>query len=88
MVFPFWICREQFSHNPHYELHSTADETPPEEAAETPTAPLVEEEGKLGEEMIRSSEIFLLHLVGEKKWTDKNRAQFKNISSYSRRYTS
>lgn len=70
MVFPFWICHEQFSHNPHYELHSTADEplaeTPPEEAAETPTAPLVEEEGKLGEEMIRSSEIFLLHLVGKK----------------------
>lgn len=59
-----------FSHNPHYELHSTADEplaeTPPEEAAETPTAPLVEEEGKLGEEMTRSFEIFLLHLVGKK----------------------
>lgn len=35
------------------DLHSTADEplaeTPPEEAAETPSAPLVEEEGKLGE---------------------------------------
>lgn len=43
--------RKQFSHNPHYDLHSTADEplaeTPPEEAAETPSAPLVQEEGKL-----------------------------------------
>lgn len=47
---------EQFSHNPHNDLHSTADEplaeTPSEEAAATTSAPLVEEEGKLGEGMI------------------------------------
>lgn len=50
---PFEFFHDQFSHNPHYDLHSTADEplaeTPPEEAAETPSAPLVKEEGKLGE---------------------------------------
>lgn len=49
--------REQFSGNPHCDLHSTADEplaeTPPEEAAETASAPLVEEEGKMGEGMIQ-----------------------------------
>lgn len=37
--------------NPYYELPSTADEplveAPPEEAAEPPAAPVVEEEGKL-----------------------------------------
>lgn len=50
---PCEFRRGQFSGNTHCDLHSTADEplaeTPPEEAAETASSPLVEEEGKLGE---------------------------------------
>lgn len=40
----------------HCDLHSTADEplaeTPPEEAAQTASAPLVEDEGKLGKGVV------------------------------------
>lgn len=56
MVFPFIHLFKELNLNPNYDLHSTADEplieAPPEEAAEPPAAPVVEQEGKLGKEWI------------------------------------
>lgn len=76
---PFFKFRhDQFSCNPHYDLHSTADEPlaemPPEEVAETPSAPLVEEEGKLGE---GTAQFYSVYGGGERGGLSKHRTQFK-----------